>query len=148
MVKKHYRLYEGTIYKKAPDAKFTFVYCCTVKDFLMKALGNPDISEVLASNMHQITQLLSDPSCRLIKPIKIVYNLIEVLPSGVVFNIKKKSFCRHRNFVKDSSPRAFVKYEFNKSYVPYPMPFIQGMHYLFPFKTKIPNFSCLPRFQL
>ena len=94
MLKKNYRLCDGTIYKKAPDAKYTFVYCCSVKDFLLKTLANEEISEVLTPQIYQVIQLLSEPSCRLIKPIKILYNFVEVLPSCVIMVLIRRTLCQ------------------------------------------------------
>jgi len=85
-------LFDGSVYKKAPNAKFTFVYCSTVNIFLHHILGNPEIADHIASHVTQLVSLLSVRSCRLIKPITLDYNYIEVLPYGTCFNIEKKKF--------------------------------------------------------
>ena len=84
-------LFDGSVHKKAPDSKFTFVYCSTVNIFFHHILGNPEIADHIASHVTQLASLLSVQSCRLIKPITLDYNFIEVLPYGTCFNIEKKN---------------------------------------------------------
>ncbi|XP_066928609.1 uncharacterized protein [Clytia hemisphaerica] len=83
MRKKNYAISQGKIYKKAPDSQFTYVYCITVPKYLKKLLGIAKIANKLASHITAVSNLLSDPDCGLIKPIKILYNIIEVLPEGI-----------------------------------------------------------------
>jgi len=63
-----------------------------VNDFLLLALSNPEVADVLAPSFSAVSKLLSQPACRLIKPIQIDYNVIEVLPAGTCFHIAAKSF--------------------------------------------------------
>lgn len=126
MRRNQYALYEGSIYRKAPESAFTSVYCCPVKDFLMRSLSNPEIADSLAQCINSVTSLLSNSSCRMIKPLIIDYNLIEVLPTKTCFHITGKFFKLHEAMKPGVSPRAFVKYEYKEDRVPYPMPFIQG----------------------
>lgn len=88
----NYGICDGSIYKKAPDAKYTFVYCCTVHDFIHYILGNQEVADAVAHHAGQLISLLKVKSCRLIKPMKIDFNFIEVLPEGTCFNIAEKSF--------------------------------------------------------
>ena len=79
MDKKKYALCQGYIYKKVPEGMHTYVYCSTVKDFLLYSMANHEVAEVVTGCLSNITYLLSQPSCRLVKPLKIDFNLIEVL---------------------------------------------------------------------
>jgi len=92
MLQFHYGLFDGSIYKKAPEAKFTFVFCSSVSDFIHSILGNAEIADMIAAHVTQIVNLLSVNACRLIKPITIDFNFIEVLPAGTCFNIEEKKF--------------------------------------------------------
>jgi len=120
-------LFDGAMYKKAPEAVYTFIYCCTVKNFLLHILGNVEVADQIATFITPISSLLSERSCRAIKPIKLDFNYIEVLPEGFCFNIKEKRFER-RPCDLNGSPRAFVKYICNGK-VPYPKPFVEGNPY-------------------
>ena len=92
MVKFKFGLFDGAVYKKAPEAKFTYIYCSTVNDFLHYIMGNGEVAEIVAPHVAVLTSLLSAKSCRIIHPIIIDYNYIEVLPLGTCFNIMKKTF--------------------------------------------------------
>ena len=87
-----YGLFDGSIYRRAPEAKFTFVFCSSVHDFVHSILGNAEIADMVGSHVTQIISLLSVKACRLIKPVVIDYNYIEVLPRGTCFNIEMKTF--------------------------------------------------------
>lgn len=84
------------------------------------------VADVLTPHISSVTHLLSQPSCRLIQPIKVDTNIIEVLPAGTCFHIAGKRFEHHNSFKRGCTPRAFVKYVYNDSVVPYPMPFVSG----------------------
>ena len=126
MAKKGYALCDGYIYKKVPEAVHTYVYCSTVQDFLMFSLSNPEIADVLTQYVSTVTNLLSNPSCRLIDPITIDFNLIECLPYGTCFNIAEKSFNQIEKMQHGVTPRAFVRYHFCEDQVPLPTPFVSG----------------------
>ena len=85
-----------------------------------------EVANAITPNMNTIMKLLSNPTCRIIIPIKINYNLIEVLPKGTCFQISTKSFVKFQTIPENVTPRAFVKYTFNKNRIPYPRPFVQG----------------------
>ena len=126
MKKKGYAICNGRIYKKAPESQFTFVYCSNVEDFLMRSMSNGNIADAIASYTNTLSNLLSKPSCRLIKPIRRLFNIIEVLPSGTCFMILEKRFVTLKEFPEGCTPRAFVKYEYTKNVVPYPRYFVNG----------------------
>ena len=92
MTKFNFGLFDGSVYKKAPESKYTYVYCSTVNDFLHYIMGNGEVAEIVAPHVSVIVNLLSAKSCRIIHPITIDYNYIEVEPAGTCFNIKKKKF--------------------------------------------------------
>lgn len=127
MVKKGYALCDGMVYKKPPEAKFTYVLCTTVKKFLMKCLKKHKIAELLTTCIEKVNELLSDPACGLIRPITRLFNAVEVLPPGTLFLIAEKRFVRMKSLDKHHSPRAFVKYVYKSDRVPYPLPFVQGL---------------------
>jgi len=79
----------------------------------------------VACQAFQISTLLSQPACTIIKQIEINYDHIEVLPKGTFFWISKKSFTKEPNFT--GSPRAFVFYTYRPGYLPKPKPFMEGM---------------------
>lgn len=119
-----YAVYDGAVYKKVKDSTFTYIFCSTVKDFLMHILGNVEVADQIATYVGQLTNLLSEKSCQLIKPIVIDTNYIECLPEGMCFSIPERIFVMNPKDLK-GSPRAFVKYQYTGK-VPYPKPFIEG----------------------
>ena len=88
---KNCAIYNGFVFKKIPESTKTFTYYKTVKSFLLGILSKPNLADVIASNIHQIASLLQEPDCRLIEPIKLDFNFIEVL-NGYFFNIEQKKF--------------------------------------------------------
>ena len=76
--------------------------------------------------MTQLTTLLSEPACRLSKPIEIDYNFIEV-EDQYLFDIAGRRFIKESGSLK-GSPRAFIRYEYSESKKPNPAPFIEGTH--------------------
>ena len=121
-----YALCNGSIYKRTDDSLYTYVYCLSVYDFLLRALASSEISNAIISHIGALSMLLSKPACRLIKPLTIIHNVIECLPPGFCFIISLKKFVKLERFPKDCSPRTFIRYTFNPDVVPYPRPFIQG----------------------
>lgn len=121
-------LFDGSVYKKAPESVYTYVFCSSVKVFLMNLLGNMEIAEEIISFVPLIITMLAEPSCRLIKPIAIDYNFVECLPSGTCFNIEMKAFENHPESLK-GSPRAYVRYTFVENVEPNPELFIQGIFF-------------------
>ena len=95
MKKYTYGIFDGAIYKKAPGAAFTYVHCSSVYDFLHHILGNAEIAEHIAPHITQLTSMLTPKSSRLIEPISMDYNFIEVQPKFYCFDIRKKKFVRN-----------------------------------------------------
>lgn len=92
MTQNEYGLFDGSVYKKAPQAKFTYVFCSSVHDFVHYLLGCPEIADQIVAQVTPIINLLSVSSCRIIKPLIVDYNFIEVAPYGTCFNISEKCF--------------------------------------------------------
>ena len=97
-----------------------------MKDYLLNLLGNVEVADLIAPHVTQLSALLSEPACRLIKPIEINYNFIEV-EDQYLFYIAGKRFIKKFGSLK-GSPRAFIRYEYNESKKPNPAPFIEGIH--------------------
>ena len=76
------------------------------------------------SAMPALLGLLCDPHCRLIQPIRIDLDYIEVLPSGTCFHIPTKSFIVNPNI--SGSARAFMEYTYKEGVVPFPRFFVEG----------------------
>ena len=89
MEQRRFGLHDGSVFKLAPDAVSTFVYCSSVNSFVMNLLSNGEVADAVVPYINQVVALLSEPACRIIEPIVIDFNLIECLPSGTVFNIWK-----------------------------------------------------------
>lgn len=149
-----YGLYDGSVYRKPDDTKFTYIHCSDVHNFIHHILGNSEIADAIVSYVSPIINLLSVKSCRLIPPIKIDFNFVEVLPQGTCFDIRNKCFkvdpsdlkginsltrcivfclmsivyvTQKRNLLSlfSGSPRAFVRYVYDGT-VPYPEQFVKG----------------------
>ena len=119
----------GRVYKKIPEATYTYIYCTSVKDYLLNLLGNVEVADLIAPHVTQLTTLLSEPACRLIKPIEIDYNFIEV-ERQYLFDIAGKRFTKESGSLK-GSPRAIIRYEYSESKKPNPAPFIEGTNFHF-----------------
>ena len=131
MHKLNYALYCGHIYKKPSESKFAYVYTTTVESsFLNTLLANKKIAEVLISELQQVSVILSNRECSVIKQIQIDHNLIEVLPTGSYFNIEEKRFVYDPLGESDNRkivPRAFVHYIHKEGVTPHPKRFIDGI---------------------
>lgn len=123
LVAKDCALHKGNVYKKIPESTKTYSFLKNVEDFLNNALKNAEFADNIAAFKEKISKLLSAPSCRIIKNIKIDFNFIEC-QNGWFFNIEEKIF--EQNPHLKGSPRAFVLYEYTGE-VPYPKPFVEGM---------------------
>lgn len=122
MEEENCKLHQGYVYKFIPESTKTYTYYKPVKDFVMRLLGDPLVADVVANHVYEVSRLLAEKSCRVIKQLKLDYNFIEVI-GGIFFNIEKKCFEEHP--VLDGSPRAFVLHKRTKK-VPQPKPFIEG----------------------
>jgi len=128
MERKDFSISNGKIFKRIKESRYTSTYCCSVKDFLMNSLADAELANVLVPHISAIENLLSNPSCRLIKPIVIDHNLIEVLPPNTCFKISLKKFIQIEEMPLNTSPRAFVRYTYQEDRVPYPKPFVEGKY--------------------
>ena len=72
-----------------------------MKDYLLNLLGNVEVADLIASHVTQLTTLLSEPACRLIKPIEIDYNFIEV-EDQYLFDTAGKRFIKEIGSLKGS----------------------------------------------
>ena len=118
----------GRVYKKIPEATYNYIYCTSVKDYLLNLLGNVEVADLIAPHVTQLRTLLSEPPCRLIKPIEIDYNFIEV-EHQYLFDIAGKRFTKESGSLK-GSPRAFIRYEYSESKKTNPAPFIEGTTFI------------------
>ena len=82
------------------------------------------MADIVAAQAFQISSLLSETWCSIIKQITTNYDYIEVLPKGCFFKISEKKFVFNQEDL-DGSPRAFVIYKYTGK-VPRPKPFIEG----------------------
>ena len=121
-----YSLHKGEVYRKVPEGKFTFVKCCSVGEFVHATFTNGRIADIIAPQVTNIISFLSHPGCQIIPPLKFDYNLIEVKPKGVSFNIAEKQF------VPDAitqeklglvSPRVYIGYTYKDGKFPDPKVF-------------------------
>ena len=55
-------------------------------------LSNHKMADLIASQVNNVTSILSNKGCQMIRQMKINYNLIEVKPFGTCFSIKEKQF--------------------------------------------------------
>ena len=119
----------GRVYKKIPEATYTYIYCTSVKDYLLNLLGNIEVTDLTAPHVTQLTTLLLESPCRAIKPIKIGYNFKEV-EDEYLFDVAAKHFIKESGSLK-GSPRAFIRYEYSDFGKPNLPPFIEGTHFHF-----------------
>ena len=92
-------------------------------------LGNAEVADLIAPRVTQLTTLLLEPACGLIKPTEIDYNFIEV-EHQYLFDIAGKRFIKESGSLM-GSPRAFTRYDNNESKKTNPAPFIEGTHFNF-----------------
>ena len=104
MKSNNYGLHDGFIYKKLEECEYTYIYCASVKNYLLNLLGS---FEIITPHITQLISLLSEPACRLLEPIKIDYNFIEVW-DVFCFDIEGKNFIRNPKRL-EGSPRAYAR---------------------------------------
>lgn len=125
MVTQNCKIFDGNVYRLLGRSSCTYHYFSPMKSYLLGLLSNAELADNLISFIPQITSILSEPSCKMVEPLKFDFNYIEVLPKGYFFNIERKCFVKNpRDLV--GSPRAFVVYKYT-GVVPKPKPFIEGM---------------------
>ena len=107
----------GRVYKKIPEATYTYIYCISLKDYLLLNLfGNIKVADLIVLHVAQLSKLLSEPASRLIKPTEIDYDFTEV-EHQCLFDIAGKRFIKESGSLKGSA-RAFIRYEYNESRKP------------------------------
>ena len=134
MVEKGYGVNSACVYKKVKESVFTYVYCCTMNSFLHALVSDMRIADAIAQHLPALIGLLCDPHCRLIHPIRIDLDYIEVLPKGTCFHIPTKSFVVNPSNIGGSA-RAFVHYTYKEDVVPFPRQFVEGKLRYFLFKV-------------
>ena len=131
------------MFRKVPEGKYSFTRCCSVAEFVHASLTNGKIADTLAAQVTNVINILSHPGCQIIRQLKFDYNLIEVKPTGVCFDIAAKKFIANPisdNAIGQESPRAFVSYTYREGHVPDPKVFIEGIENSFPDADKRMHF--------
>ena len=124
----NYGLHKGQIFKKAKEAKYTYVRCCSVDGIVHAILGNKKMADLLASQVNQIASILNNKGCQIIKQLTTDHSLIEVKPFGTCFNISRKISVESPlpdDQVEKVNPRAYVSKTYEKDKVPYPKKIVE-----------------------
>ena len=109
----------GEMFRKVPEGKYSFTRCCCVVEFVHASLTNGKIADILAAQVTNVINILSHPGCQIIRQLKFNYNLTEVKPAGVCFDIAAKKFVANPisdNAIGQESPRAFVSYTYREGF--------------------------------
>ena len=78
MKKLRYALYGGKVYKKCERAEYSYWYKCEMEAFINSLAANDTFKERLLKEMRKVREILSNPHCEVIRPLCVVYNLINV----------------------------------------------------------------------
>lgn len=124
------KMFDGEIYKKVKDGKYTYIFYKTLNSYVMGLLSDVQVADVLVPHINQILSLLSDPDCGMVNQLVIDYNFIECQPLGYCFNIPEKCFQKDPKDLK-GSPRSFVYYKYSPDKPPSPKYFVPGKYHLF-----------------
>ena len=138
-----YSLFRGEMFCKVPEGKYSFTRCCSVAEFVHASVTNRKIADILSAQVTNIINILSHPGCQIIRQLKFNYNLIEVKPTGVCFDIAARKFIANPisdNAIDQESPCAFVSYTYREGHVPNPKVFIHGIENSFPDADKQMHF--------
>ena len=100
-------MFDGSVYEKATEASFTYVHYSSVRTFIHHILDNNEVDDQIAVYVHPIIALLSERSCKIISPLVLDFNFIEVLPKGYCFNIERKVFEHNPTSLKGMSHNIF-----------------------------------------
>lgn len=109
MSKLGYALYEGEIYKKVKQARYTYSYKCDVSSFIGTLEGNEFFRSRLVRFGDKVKERLKNPKSQLIRQLKILHDLIEV-NDGWCLSISQRRFVKEPmsdDQVGNSSPRAY-----------------------------------------
>ena len=88
---------------------YTYIYCTSVKNYLLDLLGSFVITDIIIPHITQLTSLLFETACRLLEPIKIYFNFIE-FSDGFYFDKEGKTFIRNPKRLKGSPQLMRVTY--------------------------------------
>lgn len=116
MKKLSFGLYRGKVYKKVNTATYTFTYKCDPREFVNSLATNEFYKPRLLGNMRRIIDLMSDPYCEVMAPLRIDYDLVEV-NNGMIWSIKERKFLPcpiPTDKIGHVSPRAFCDYDHEK----------------------------------
>ena len=111
-----YALYNGKVYKKCDEAKYTYTYKCDVETFVHSLAGNEFFKGRLLKDMKKIIDTLANPFCEVIRPLTVDYNLIEV-SDGKCWSLKERRFVENAIDEKEIghvTPRAFSPFDATK----------------------------------
>ena len=120
MKKLGYALYGGKVYKKCDKAKYTYSYKCEVEAYVNGLAANELFKARLLKDMKSVIEILANPFCEVIRPLRVDYNLIEV-NDGRCWSIKERRFLHDAIIDKDIghvTPRAFSTYDATKEVEP------------------------------
>ena len=115
-----YALYGGKVYKKCDKAKYTYAYKCEVEAYVNGLAANELFKARLLKDMKRVIEILANPFCEVIRPLRVDYNLIEV-NDGRCWSIKERRFLDDAIEEKDLghvTPRAFSTYDAAKEVEP------------------------------
>ena len=113
MKKLGYALYGGKVYKKCERAKYSYWYKCEMEAFINSLAANETFKDRLLKDMRKVSEIFSNPHCKVIRPLCVDYNLIEV-NDGQSWSIMDRHFVDNATADKDIghiTPRAFSKYD-------------------------------------
>ncbi|XP_044165370.1 uncharacterized protein LOC114957052 [Acropora millepora] len=113
MKKLGYALYGGKVYKKCERAKYSYWYKCEMEAFINSLASNETFKDRLLKDMRKVSEILSNPHCKVIRPLCVDYNFIEV-NDGQCWSIMDRRFVDNAIADKDIghiTPRAFSKYD-------------------------------------
>ena len=86
MAKLGYALHKGDVFKKNEASMYTFEHACSITKFLSVLANNDQLREIIITNFNKLESILADPECEFTKPLRINYDLIEVL-NGWCFSL-------------------------------------------------------------
>ena len=108
------------MYKKCDKAKYTYSYKCEVETYVNGLAANELFKARLLKYMKRVIEILANPFCEVIRPLRVDHNLIEV-NDGRCWSIKERRFLDDAIKDKDIghvTPRAFLTYDAAKEVEP------------------------------
>ena len=58
MKSNNYSLHDGGIYKKLEECEYTYIYCTSVKNYLLNLLANFQIADIITTHITQLTSVI------------------------------------------------------------------------------------------